>query len=723
MEEPSVLDYVKSKLTPWKGVPIALPAGPARPADQLTAAPEGLAAPDGAPGVPMAALARPAAEAARAGAAAWPWRSLAGLALAIAGQRLLAPPDRAGALGAAFLAVGAGLAAWAYWRGEWQPAALPRTEIRPDDLAVRGTWQGAGVVLALLAFATSTDNLFTITNLLALGLSLACLLRAFWRRAPQATPWGARLGALLSQSEWRPRITRWTLVLLLAVAAVLFFRTYRLDSVPPEMVSDHAEKYLDVADVLNGGTHIFFPRNGGREALQFYLIAALHLLFNAPLNHMTLKISTTLIGLASLPFVYLVGKEAGNRRVALLAFLFAGMAYWTIVVSRAGMRLPFYFLFTAATLYYLLRGIRTSSRNDFILAGISLGLSFYGYSADRLLPVVVVMAVSLYLLHRQSAGQRKQVMWWTVALALFSFVIFLPLLRYISQDPQGFGYRMFSRVGSLEQPLPEGVFSVFLGNLWNALKMFSWSDGVIWVVSIPQYPALDIIAGGLFYTGAALLLARYIRRRHWLDLFLLVSIPLLMMPSILSLAFPDENPNLYRTGGAMVPVFLMAALALDGLMQAFETRFEPRWGKRFAWGAALALLAAFAFLNYDLVFNQYYQQYQLSAVNTSEMGQVIRDFSEATGDANSAWVMGYPYWADTRLVAINAGYPNKDYALFVNQLPATLENPRAKLFILNPQDQEGVAALKGLYPRGWLQTYVSKVETKDFLMYFVPPEG
>jgi len=39
-----------------------------------------------------------------------------------------------------------------------------------------------------------------------------------------------------------------------------------------------------------------------------------------------------------------------------------------------------------------------------------------------------------------------------------------------------------------------------------------------------------------------LVIVRYIRKRDWVDLFLLVSIPLLMMPSILSLAFPEENP-------------------------------------------------------------------------------------------------------------------------------------------------------------------------------------
>ena len=95
--------------------------------------------------------------------------------------------------------------------------------------------------------------------------------------------------------------------------------------------------------------------------------------------------------------------------------------------------------------------------------------------------------------------------------------------------------------------------------------MFNWDDGEIWVHSVTHRPALDVVSASLFLIGVVLLLIRYIRKRHWLDLFLLLSIPLLSMPSILSLAFPGENPALNRAGGAYVPVFVVVALALDGL--------------------------------------------------------------------------------------------------------------------------------------------------------------
>ena len=81
--------------------------------------------------------------------------------------------------------------------------------------------------------------------------------------------------------------------------------------------------------------------------------------------------------------------------------------------------------------------------------------------------------------------------------------------------------------------------------------MFNWDDGNVWVNSIPNWPALDIVTGALFLIGVILVLTRYIQKRHWLDLFLILSIPIFELPSSLSLAFPGENPELNRTGGAL----------------------------------------------------------------------------------------------------------------------------------------------------------------------------
>jgi len=114
--------------------------------------------------------------------------------------------------------------------------------------------------------------------------------------------------------------------------------------------------------------------------------------------------------------------------------------------------------------------------------------------------------------------------------------------------------------------------------------------------------------------------------------------------------------------------------------------------------------------------------YRQSSWNTSEMGKVIRQFTGSVGTPDTAWVVAFPHWVDTRLVGINAGYPLKDYAIWPDQLQETAADLRAKLFLVKPEDTQGLLALQSLYPQGVLQEYFSAVENHNFYMYFVPPQ-
>jgi len=138
-------------------------------------------------------------------------------------------------------------------------------------------------------------------------------------------------------------------------------------------------------------------------------------------------------------------------------------------------------------------------------------------------------------------------------------------------------------------------------------------------------------------------------------------------PSILSLAFPAENPILNRTAGAIVPVFVIIGIALDGLISGLEARVNGKTGQILAWGVAIFLLGWASMQNYHLVFNEYQRSYELSAWNTSDMGQVIQQFGDLFGTTETAWVVAYPHWVDTRLVGINAGEPKRDFAIWPDQ--------------------------------------------------------
>ena len=713
-EEPTVLDFVKSLL---RGKPIAIPEAREPTETQgentvLTVAVDQQ---------PDASLDSPGLfERMVAALFSLPWRSLTALSLALLAQFSLEPrTDRGWTVAVFFYFLAAGWLIYARSKGEWQSAEIPAEGAGSDDFRVRSSFVVAAVPAILIAFLALGGNGFSGLNVLLWLFALICTVFAFWQGPLPVVSWLPRLRSTL-QLPWRIKITGWMLLLAASALLVIFFRVYRLGQVPPEMVSDQAEKLLDVWDVLNGQYSIFFPRNTGREGFQMYLTAAVVKLFGTGISFMSLKIGTVLCGLLTLPFIYGIAKEAGGRRAALFALLLAGVAYWPNVISRVGLRFTLYAFFTAPTLYYLIRGLRTRSRNDFLLAGLFLGLGLHGYSPFRIVPIVVVMAVLLYVLHTQSKGVRRQAFWWLAALALVSVVVFLPLLRFSIQDPELFSYRAMTRLGTVEQPLPGPVWLIFLQNLWNALTMFAWDNGNVWVVSIPGRPALDFVSSALFHLGVLLVLLRYFKRRHWLDLFLLLSIPMLLMPSILSLAFPDENPILNRTSGALVPVFVITGLALDGLLAGVRMRL-PAWGGKLAWGLALVLFAWSARNNYDLVFNQYQRGYVLSAWNTSEMGGVVREFGALFGQTETAWVVAFPYWVDTRLVGMNAGEPTRDMAIWPESFPDTLEDPRPKLFLIKHDDTADLELLKQMYPQAALTLYDSDIPDRDFIIFLVPP--
>jgi len=751
MEEPTVLDYVKSLLMPWKYPRIQIPAP--QPPDAAASELEGEAAFSARFASPTGGMAEsaehgievttqnPSPPAGRgagfesylggtthsAAAYFWPWRSLLALALALLAQTGLEPPGRSAVTAVILYGLAAVLLVWAMLRNEWLMSELPEDAAERMPVQMRWTVLALSIPFILLAYAAFGDNRFTTINLILGLLALVYVIMACYvptQKAIRFSP--ARMLAQVRAALFsRPGPSWGTLLIFLAVLGLaLFFRFYKISSVPGEMFSDHAEKLLDVMDVMDGRTSIYFPRNTGREAFQFYLTAGIIQLLGTGVSYLSLKIGTILAGLLTLPYIYLLGREIGGKWVGLFAVVLAAMGYWPNVIARVGLRFPLYPLFLAPALYYLVRGLRRQQRNDFIWAGIALGIGLHGYSPFRVVPVAFVILVLLYLLHRQSAGRRAPALLGVGIAALVALVLFLPLLRYSLASPENMnlvGSRSLTRLSTSEHEYPAPPVETFFNNLWKSWVMPFWDDGEVWVNSIPGRPGLDAVTAALYFLGTVMVAARYWRKRHWLDLFLLVAVPLLMMPSILSLAFPNENPSINRAGGAVIPVFILAGIGLDGTLRSLKGKTGSWMGSALVVVVGAALLGRAAVQNYNLVFIQYETQYMRGIWNTGQIGEVIAQFANTIGTLDTAYVVPFPYWLDTRLVGIHAGYPRKDYALRREDLAGTVNTPGAKLFILKLEDVETLSALTALYPNGQPRQIPGTYEGRDFITYTVLP--
>jgi uncharacterized protein YggT (Ycf19 family) len=701
MEEPSVLDYLKQKLDPknWsKKTPIDLPEVEPEEPPQIGGE---------TPREPLY----------------FSWRSLLVVGFALAAQRLLEPQLR-NVTGALLLyAAAVGMMILALLKHEWQVPEIGLAETKAMDLKFKPIPFLAALPFMLVTFLTMNHNTFTALNVTLWIITILLSLMAFWqpRSREEVQEFFSKIIDFIKKPFLHIHPTGWNMLVAAAFVVGAYFHLSQLASVPLEMTSDHIEKFLNISEILNGKYSIFMPTNGGREVIQFYLSAILIKWFGAGMTFTTLKLGMALAFLFGLIYVYKLGKELGNRWTGLLAMLFMGFAQWPNIIARVGLRLVLCPVFVAPVMYYLIKGLRTGTRNHFVIAGIFLGLGLMGYSAFRIMPLVVVVGVLLYLLHQRSKQERKQGWWGLGVVTIFAIILALPMLRYATEFPQDIAYRTVTRMTSAEVPLAGNVVLVFLSNTWNAMVMPFWKDGSTWFLSVTDRPGLDVVTAAFYFIGLVIVFVRWLRRRNWQDMFLLVSIPLLMLPSILALAFPNENPSPSRLGGAVVPIIIIAVMGLQGFLAGLWLKAKQNVGKVAIVILALLIVFFSAKQNYTIVFDQYKTSYANATWNSKEIGEVCKDFIDSVGTPETCYVSGLAYWVDTRLVAVAAGYPNADFALWPKDFETSLVNPNAKMFIVKADQADTLVQLQQLYPLGFAILHKSPIEGRDFYAFLVPP--
>ena len=192
-----------------------------------------------------------------------------------------------------------------------------------------------------------------------------------------------------------------------------------------------------------------------------------------------------------------------------------------------------------------------------------------------------------------------------------------------------------------------------------------------------------------------------------------------MMPSILSLAFPGENPSLNRSAGALVPIFVVVGIGFLIFSTAIINSFSKRISGIITGSISVIIVLISMKNNYHIVFKEYKEQFDKNAWNSSEIGNVIKKFVQSGENPDLAFVIPYPHWVDTRLVGFNAGYPGKDFALWREELSGTKKESGDKLYIIKPEDSITLSALDRYFPDGETAIFYSRIAGKEFIIYTV----
>jgi hypothetical protein len=110
-------------------------------------------------------------------------------------------------------------------------------------------------------------------------------------------------------------------------------------------------------------------------------------------------------------------------------------------------------------------------------------------------------------------------------------------------------------------------------------------------------------------------------------------------------------------------------------------------------------------------------------LNNSEISRVVQGFADSIGSYDTAHVIPYPYWVDTRAIGILVGKPSRDFALWPEDLANLANEERSQLFLLHRRDSESLDSLKALFPHGSSSLWHSEIEGMDFVLYLVPSRG
>ncbi len=561
------------------------------------------------------------------------------------------------------------------------------------------------------AFVFSSGNLYTIHGVILWIISIVCWWLVWSVRQQQKLSFVQ--GTRTSHAQFAPVVI---LGLILALGAG--FRFINLYDNPREMNSDHTEKLLDITDVLNGTPHVFFERNTGREPWQFYWTVMLIKLFNLRPDFMALKIGTALISLIMLPGVFLLAREVFGLKTALIATLFAAVASWGVLAGRFGLRHGLNPCAVAWTMYFLVRGLRRSERNSMLAAGVCLGIGLQGYIPFRAMIVVYVIAIGVWVVwqyvHRQPHLARYALLNGALSLVM-AVLVFMPLLRYITENLDQFLYRAATRVTSLETPIEGNIADIFIDNVKNVVLSFNYTKDEVWVANLVDKPAMDEVLGGLLVIGAAGVIALSIKKRDPWPVVMLSAGFIMLLPSAIAIAFPHENPSVLRTGGA-IPLLMCVCAYIPGSLLDDRKWVLP--------GGALVAVVCVAVvgLNISRVFVEYPASYCPRSQNASDIGNEMNAWISSGHNRNNAYVVGYPYWVDSRAVGVWIGDIN-----FSNTVGAGIGaidaaavdlHEQPGWFALNEDDKESVSRLQARYPDGIAQVITGSLCSEKHFVVF-----
>lgn len=338
----------------------------------------------------------------------------------------------------------------------------------------------------------------------------------------------------MSQPSAAPRAhraPRWLLPAIILIAVLL--RVYKLDSLPPGLFRDEAEKgfnawllWLDGRD-SHGKVWPLFIQVFGVTTSAIYQYAALPFVALAGPNEWSVRLPSALAGTITVWLAWLLGRRTGGWQAGTVAAAFLAISPWHVPLSRWAQQGIFLPLFVALGVYgvalLLGRGstghpaVAPPSRLTLVVGSVAsavgFGLAIYSYDPARLF-VPLLLLVILALWYKEWLSRWRYI----VAGAVMFMLVVSPVANLILTD-SGSAMARFQFL-SIAQPgmSPWAICSQFLHNYASHFSpRFLLISGDAELRHSAGVGMLNIAELGLAMVGAVFAIAR---RDKWLMLIL-----------------------------------------------------------------------------------------------------------------------------------------------------------------------------------------------------------
>ncbi len=385
----------------------------------------------------------------------------------------------------------------------------------------------------------------------------------------------------------RMQTSRWkegSILVFLALLA-LFPRLIKLNAVPPGLDGDELFNAIDAMQIGWDHLPIYFEGNNGREAIFIYLMSFSLRLFGQTVA--AVRLPAVLLGTGSVLLAYGIGRLEFGRRIGLITGILMAISIWPIMHSRWGLRAVGLTFFSALTVYLYGQARRAKRRDKiwWLASGVSLGLTIYTYIPARVFPLVILGWFIWIALTRREVW--RQIRSKFILSLLVALVVFAPFGVYMVRNPEKVNQRIatVSGVNAWEMAL-DGEPAALVETVSSVLLMFNFSGDTALRYHVDARPVFDPLSGLLFLVGliASIWLAfnRRSDNRAGYGLILLWLGAMLAPNAILG-----ADTSFLRGAGAIVPVYLLAAIGLDAIYGWLLMHWPNR---KKAWRGGLVVL-------------------------------------------------------------------------------------------------------------------------------------